>query len=444
MTHLHPAPDPSELGGSRWNTFAAGQTVTAVEFLAGAAPLLQATVAVVQPGDPHLFARGQFAATLSLDARETSLRLPRDAAAPGTRQIAAQAERIGAGIIDLLEAVLERVLADPIPLPAGPVEIRSTCDNHLWTHEVTDLLTNPVPMQLFNEFLHQVILLRDALLPFTNWDEVRIPVDEGGLRATEPAREAFLTEVLVRSTRHSAIVGFARSVLTGDATDGDKAYGFDYTGGRVLPAVATAPLASAPTHLLTWHPAAPGADPRTGVVGLVPATGDYYAADRWPLDGAVAGPGDGASDRLASASAQLVDSESTDGARTVAINVQRGADEARIDLGDALRGHRFAYVEPDDAEPGTDSGGHGTERHADAARVDAETPLDPWSVLATPGLGHSETGTWSIDARGASDLVQLALLGRLYPENVILATGREAGTPTTVGKRGPARVIVDR
>lgn len=38
---------------------------------------------------------------------------------------------------------------------------------------------SPEIMQLFNEYLHQLILLRDALMPFENWEEVPIMILEG-------------------------------------------------------------------------------------------------------------------------------------------------------------------------------------------------------------------------------------------------------------------------
>ncbi|MEN0012368.1 MAG: hypothetical protein AAGC46_03325, partial [Solirubrobacteraceae bacterium] len=409
----------------------AGDTVTAAEFLDGIAPLLQATLNVVRPADPRLFSREQFAATLSLDARETSLRVPRDAAAPGTRQIAAQAERIGAGIVDLVDGVLDRITADPIPLPGGPVAIRSTCDNHLWTLDVTELLTDPVPMQLYNEFLHQVILLRDALLPFTNWESVRLPVDDRGLRTIEPAREAFLTELLVRSTRHSAIVSYARSVLTGSPSD--RAYGFDYADARVLPAAATAPLDAAPTHLLTWHPGGAAAPGSGAPVDLVPAIADYYEADRSPLGEAAGERGRGGD--LSGATARLVEGRATvERTRTLTIEVTDGVRTATVDLGDALRGHRFAAVAP---------GGFDASIEA-AEQVQVERALDPWRLLADTGLGWAESGTWAIDVRGATDLTVLAVLGTLYPENLVLTEDRTPGTPVNAGKRGPARILIDR
>ena len=93
----------------------------------------------------------------------------------------------------------------------------------------------PVTMQLYNEWLHQIVLLRDALLPFTNWQNVPLLVTPTGLRHTESARDSFLTELLVRQIRHTSIVDFARNVVTG--TSGPAGYGFDPDGGTVLPAV---------------------------------------------------------------------------------------------------------------------------------------------------------------------------------------------------------------
>jgi hypothetical protein len=419
------SPNPAALGGTRWNAFEPGATVTAAEFIDGSAALLQATATTTGTPTPEILV-DQIRATFALDSRESSLRLPIDAAAPGTRQIARQATVVGNGIVALAEAALARVTDDPLPLPLGPLEIRSRCDNHLWTHPVTDLLTHPVPMQLYNEWLHQVVLLRDALLPFTNWDEVRLPVSELGLRAIESAREAFLTELLIRSTRHSAVVSYARAVLTGAGAD--DAYGFTYPGGRVLPAVVVSGgPASAPSHLLTWSPSA--SDDDTDTTDFVPATSDYYDATRAPLSAL-----DGPPEDLREARARLAVGTPTDGRATNTIVVDRGGEQADVDLGDALRAHRFAAVE---------SWASGDAAGPPAATESDEVAANAWAVLRAPGLSWTEGGTWTIDATEADDLTILALHGSLYPENLILAVNRPQGTPATVGKVGPARIVID-
>ncbi len=134
------------------------------------------------------------------------------------------------------------------PSPAGPLVVRSHCYGHPLTPPAAGLFLGrrggPVAMQLYNEWLHQVVLLRDALLPFTNWQDVPLLVTPSGLRHTEPARDAFLTELLVRQIRHSSIVDFARRVVTG--TSGQAGYGFEAGGSAALPAVLGRPPLTAP------------------------------------------------------------------------------------------------------------------------------------------------------------------------------------------------------
>nr|WP_201784409.1 hypothetical protein [Nonomuraea pusilla] len=107
-------------------------------------------------------------------------------------------------------------------------------------------------MQLYNEWPHQIVLLRDALVPFTNWQDVPFLITPSGLRYTEPARDAFLTELVVRQIRHSSIVDFARHVVTG--TGGPRGHGFEAGCGAALPTVLDQPPLTATRHLPTWRP----------------------------------------------------------------------------------------------------------------------------------------------------------------------------------------------
>lgn len=64
-------------------------------------------------------------------------------------------------------------------------------------------------------------------------------------------------------------------------------------------------------------------------------------------------------------------------------------------------------------------------------------------MLAAPGLAWAQDGDWFIDTVEFDDLVRLALLGKLYPENVVLRRAADRGTAITVGKDGPARILVE-
>ncbi|WP_433697178.1 hypothetical protein [Nocardiopsis sp. CA-288880] len=424
---MSPAPTRSTppLGGSRWNTFPAdGAALTARDLLAAAEPLLQGVIdagRLTAADRPVL--ESQIRATLALGTREASLPLvvgPDSASA--VRELGAQAETIGRELASWAAASLERLLTDPVPLPAGPLVVRSHCYGHLLTAPAADLLLRgprggPVAMQLYNEWLHQVVLLRDALLPFTNWQDVPLLTTPSGLRHTEPARDAFLTELLVRRIRHSSIVAFARHAVTG--TGGPAGYGFEAGGGTALPAVLDRPPLTAPRHLLTWR-SSPAAD---GPVTYVAEEQDYYAAPRTPVEDLP--PSDPAPGPL---TARTATGLPVDGTRTARIEVTGGGATVRVDLGQALRGHRYAH-RPD---PGAGDAHPGTGTRATAV----------WSALSAPGLVWTRAGETTLDAAGQNDLVLLALLGRLYPENVTLRPVGGSATRGTGADAGPGRLVV--
>ncbi|GLP64924.1 hypothetical protein TUSST3_15440 [Streptomyces sp. TUS-ST3] len=408
-------PSPA-LGGSRWNTFpVAGTALTAREFVTALEPLLQGIIDdnALTSADVEVL-EAQISATLALRARETALPLAVGPdSAPAARELGAQAETIGRELVSWATEALERLLTDRIPLPAGPLVVRSHCYGHLLTPAAADLLLGrrggPVSMQLYNEWLHQMVLLRDALLPFTNWQEVPLLATPTGLRHIEPARDAFLTELLVRQIRHSSVVDFARHVITG--TSGPAGYGFDASGGTVLPAVLDQPPVTAPRYLLTRRPDPAADDPVT----YVAETRDYYAAPRTlveHLPPATAAPGP--------LTARTVTEPASEGTRTARIEVTHDSTTAHVDLGQALRGHRFA-------------------RRGGQAAGDASPAAEVWSTLRAPGLVWTQGGDVTLDATGQDDLVVLALLGRLYPENVTLRPADDRARPTTAGARGPDR-----
>ncbi|WP_214416282.1 hypothetical protein [Sphaerisporangium fuscum] len=421
-SHTETAP---VLGGSRWNTFPEASTMTAREFFTGALPLLQGIIDdnALTSADGEVL-QAQIRATLGLGTRETSLPLavgPDSATA--AREVGAQAEAIGRVIASWATTALDRLLTEPIPFPAGPLVVRSHCYGHLLTPPAADLLRGrrggPVTMQLYNEWLHQMVLLRDALLPFTNWQDVPLLVTPSGLRHTEAARDRFLTELLVRQIRHTSIVDFARHVVTG--TSGPDGYGFDADGGTALPAVIDAPPLTAPQHLLTWRP-----DPAVGETATyVAELDDYYAAPRTLIeDLPPAAPVEGP------LPFRIVIGPVADGTRTAHIAVAHEGTTACVDLGQALRGHRFAHRHRH--RPTTGNATAGDTRTADV-----------WAALRAPGLVWTEGGDVTLDATGQDDTVVLALLGRLYPENVVLRPAGHRAEPVTAGGNGPSRLVID-
>ncbi len=194
------------------------------------------------------------AASLATDGRESVLGVEHfeRTGDDRRRELARQARVIGSGITNL---------AEQTTVPVGGVVLRSNCEGHVWTPAAAAHLTGtphaPVVMQLYNEWLHQLVLLRDALLPFRNWEQVRLRVDEHGLRRIEDPRRAFLADYLTRSPRHDAVVRFAASSVS-EVRIPQRAYGFRVEDGMALSSVVTGSPLHSPRGLLDWSDAADG------------------------------------------------------------------------------------------------------------------------------------------------------------------------------------------
>ncbi|GIO14037.1 hypothetical protein J19TS2_35920 [Cohnella xylanilytica] len=361
-------------------------------------------------------------ASLAVSGRETTLPLGSLVLQDKARtELAEQARRIGAALSGWArEYDTGRALERHGEELLRHLAFRSRCDHHLWTHEVTGMLTGPsggpTVMQLFNEYLHQIVLLRDALLPFDNWEEVPIELKGGqtrGLRYTERAHAEFLSGLLAKPPAHRDIVRYAQSVLTpGWSAEG---YGFQYRLGTILPAgLAAAPM-DGPRYLLRWYPVSTvaaengaSADP----VAFDYAYADYYSAPRSLVDEGASSsdPSEPGLELPGAAEARLVPVEAGPARFQLDYRLRIGADEYAVDLGQILRGHRFMYR----PNPGTQDGSGNAGAEPAPARAH-----DPRKVLRLPGLATGEKDIHLIRA-GGNALVQWALLGKLYPENVVL------------------------
>jgi hypothetical protein len=116
-----------------------------------------------------------------------------------------------------------------------------------------------------------------------------------------------------------------------------------------------------------------------------------------------------------------------DGTRTARIAVTHDGTTAHLDLGQALRGHRFAHQ----------------TAATDAATVGNTRTAELWTALRAPGLLWTQDGDVTLEATGQDNLVALALLGRLYPDNVVLRPAGHHAGPAAAGTNGPGRLIVD-
>ncbi|WP_306206337.1 hypothetical protein [Actinoplanes sp. RD1] len=370
------------LGADRWNLMSDPTTLTAPEFADLTMPLLQGTIEALRDADRDVLA-DQVRTTLAVGTRESTMPL-RAGVSRANDELLAQAGTIGREIAGWAVEALDRLLAGRDSFPAGALVVRSHCYGELLTHPAADLLLGrrggPVAIQNFNEWIHQTVLLRDALLPFVNWRQVPLRVTSLGLRHLEPAREQFFAEAMFRKIRHSSVVAYARQVVTG-GSGGAEGYGFDHDRATVLPAVATGSVHTAPRYLLTWQPAPDAGETATYVSELA----DYYAAPRtaltvapheWPAPGP----------------ARIVAGPVRDGVRSAHIETPGWS----VDLGQALRGHRYARTSTTEAGRPT----------ASAA-----------AVLAAPSM---VTGQGAVGTAGLDDLSTLAVLGRVYPEKVTL------------------------
>ncbi|KAJ5156848.1 hypothetical protein N7492_009651 [Penicillium capsulatum] len=250
------------------------------QLVEGFSPLLDAVVTRLGPDPPgtsptRVRLLANVAANLATDTREATLRLsePLDIS---RREIKQQATRIGKSLVQWAhESHAESF--DP------EMYLRSPCEGHLLLPSNVDLMfgdrSQPHLMQLFNEYMHQMVLLRDALLPFQNYEEVLIPVDRKarGIRHLESARSQFLAEVLTKHATQRGVVSYAKALLApGLLRTASTGYGFQYAHGTVLPAF----LAGGPTplHLLQYIPAK--LDTKVTDILFDYQFQDYYSAAR--------------------------------------------------------------------------------------------------------------------------------------------------------------------
>jgi hypothetical protein len=375
------------------------------------------------------------AATLATGGREAALPLATlDFADPLRRELADQAADIGAALAAwAVEANDSRVaLHRHGAASLERLELRSHCDGHLWTEQATAVLTGaaggPGVMQLYNEWLHQLVLLRDALLPFRNWAELPLPLGRRGaargLRGLEAARSSFLAEFLTRILSHGAIVRFAHSIFAGtgvaDPVVLPDYYGFQAERGAVLPSViGAADVASGPKGLLSWHPARIAEVPQPGGTLLFHyALADYLAAPRSLLDATATAP-------APSGDARVSFERAGDRGLVLWLALDAGDRVYRVDLGQSLRGQRYAY------RPAAGRGGV----PANVLKHGAQ------DILSRSGLVTAEGGIHLLPTDGNA-ILTLALLGKIYPENTVLGEAAPWGTVLSAGKGYGAKFVL--
>lgn len=378
------------------------------------------------------------AAILATSGRESSLALRTGRSGD---EMARQADSIGAALVGYAREALDPEGAD------GDLRMVSHCDGHLWTHEVVGALMGPrgdsVVMQLYNEWSHRIVLLRNALMPFENWDEVPLVVaaaangKEGkgatsasGMRVLEGPSDAFVMRLLSGRLPQKAIVDMAKSLTAPGLPSGG--FGFQYSQGTVLPAF----MAGSPSRsLLRYYPAREADSPAPEVLFEYEYP-SYEAAERSELPA-----GKLFSSSSSSSSPTTADLPTTvpsvlrsrplpgsQGLRaTLQIEVElRGHPEAvfPVCLGQIARGRRYAARVPKGGEAG---------RGAALADAPANSVLHRVEdALALPGLVFSaaedppqqqqqQQQESTLHVFPVSDpLLSLALFGKLYPGNVVV------------------------
>ncbi|MDP4097794.1 hypothetical protein OIN60_13540 [Paenibacillus sp. P96] len=373
-------------------------------------------------GDPTVLL-DSLQANLAISGRVSALPLgPLALEDKAGAELTAQAVRIGEQLVSWAREInaQKRVLAQYGPETLGAMEFRSHCYGHALIPEAIAQAFGPTGgprvMQLYNEYLHQFVLLRDALLPFANWEQVPFEVKEytefKGLRFLEPAREVFLTQLLGKKLTHKSIVQYAQSVVSsGLSTAG---YGFQYHLGTVLPAGLGEAAGTAARYLLKWHPVHTIRTEETQALAAVAFDyeyADYYAAPRSEAGAGTPGSKDtlpipGEHYDQPSVARLLPNTE--DDRTTLRFSLEMEGREFTVDLGQLFRGHRFLYRPQ----------GNGNAEAAIVKRtlISLHQVVD---IFSFAGLVTNTDGIHFIPT-GGNELVVWALLGKLYPENVVL------------------------
>ncbi|KAF2854607.1 hypothetical protein T440DRAFT_551692 [Plenodomus tracheiphilus IPT5] len=410
---------PTLLPGKPWGLPTGAYTPR--QIVEANAPLLETVIHHLGPspsGEPP--AREQLidnlASNLALNTREASMTIPTHD--PSRVEMAAQAVKIGKKLIEYVKDVSD-VQYDP-----GYV-VRSPCEGHMLKPHVSYLMFGPRSlrhlMQIYNEYLHQMVLLRDALLPFENFEEVVIPITaepnrKRGLRYTEEIRQSFLAELMTKQVTQRSTIRTAQFLLAPNLST-ENAIGFQYQYGLVLPAFIAGGNSG---RLLRYVPAVLDGNRREVVFHNELL--DYYTAPRVYVskeDEEVLKD----SEKVLQAS--LVPEGSGDSTVLTLTVDFSDSTQAKIDLGQAARGYRYAEFVGN--KKSTISGVTTKDVQVHIAR----------SLLVKSGeeLVMPTNGIHLVRANGVVELY--ALLGKLYPDNIVVVEeGQSIDTALAAGKEG--------
>ena len=409
---------PTMINGKHW--FLPTGAYTARQIVESCAPLLETVLHNLGPdpdGQPtarHMLLDNP-ASNLALGTRESSLEIPlKDAS---RKEFAAQAVKIGEALVSYAREAKD-VSFDP------KYAIRSPCEGHLLKPEVAYLMFGPRSlahlMQIYNEYLHQMVLLRDALLPFENFDEVVIPIqaDTGkgrlGMRFTESSRMVFIAELMTKQTTQASVLKLAQSVLTPELLS-ENSYGFQYLYGLILPASV---VGGSSLRLLRYIPSV--LDDRVSEATFEYKFKDYYSAPRSEVASAERTLDQGQIPvsivddlqyGLRSHSFSLAPG-SNDTSRQLRLHLK--FDNGRVsstDVGQISRGHRYSY------KVSAIEGQSAITSFKSTALL--HTATEVLNNNGDEGLLTARNGGIHL-IQATSQIEVLALLGSIYPDNIIL------------------------
>ncbi|KAL8996932.1 MAG: hypothetical protein Q9188_006448 [Gyalolechia gomerana] len=367
---------------------------------------------------------------LAISGRESTLPLGEGAQLSGESaraEMATQAQRIG----NLLVRWASDASSPDATIPQ--ISLRSSCEGHVWTRDAASLLLGPRSngnmMQVYNEWLHQIVLLRDGLLPFENFDEVPLLVEPDaaqGMRPLEDIRPTFLMQILTAQVKRTTLIDVAKVLTAPKLPSGG--YGFQFAGGALMPVSL---LTGGSSVLLRYIPAIID-DSEHRELLFDYEDKDYFsvprevikAPDEWAPNITSLSPFQKSSSKSALVSSSLsveVPSNTRLSSQSRFIKL-RGTFEDNtqfsVDLGQVTRGLRYAYrVSPSDMEI-------------------EQAPLQPLSyglhkssdVLSLPNLVTSSPQTNGLRLhviQAGSAVIRMALFGKLYPENIVLLSREE-------------------
>ena len=417
-------------GSSIWG-FPPG-TYTLKQVVEQVAPLFESLLIQLGRDPPGASSRGilldGLRACLSLDVRESALPLGKSAYITGNsarKEIASQAQHISSLLVRYAQEVS----------PAGTVNpqlsTRSPCEGHTWTRDVQNMLSgrrsNGDLMQMYSEWLHQLVLLRDGLIPFENFDEVPliVPSDtSGGMRPLENVRTHFLMQVMTAQVKRTNLLDVARGLRAPSLPSGE--YGFQFARGVVMPASL---LTGSSSILLRYLPAIVD-DSQHQELLFDYENKDYYSVPRedigLPTETVSSTSFFSSAKNYSSCVSDIVSSslaiETPTGAKTSSpiryiklCGTFEDDTQFSVDLGQTARGLSYAYRAYSSDEESSSS-------HESSFGLHKAADVIPLPNLVTSKSNTDQSSLHVIQA--SSPVVQMVLLGKLYPENIVLLDGK--------------------